>query len=660
MGKPINQNNNKDVNLTSKGVRWEGPSIPCLDLCHGDTVNSVVIKIAEKLCKLVEDYEDLATLDYSCVIDLCQTENCADLDDPTKVSLKGIFQILLNNDCKLKDLIDAVENQITTVVNGGIILGNLELGCLTAELTAICRDIDNYTLNDLLQCYINILCDHETTLVDLSSRILTLEQLVCSLSNIAATGIYTEPDIDVSCITGNPAPDNEMHSDATQIIATKVCEIETNLGSESDVNNALAQACLTDFLSNPDVIQSPTNLAQDEKNKWIVICAALERLKDIEDNCCSPVCDDIKIGFSLDSYSEGPPAEYTIKFNNGTGTSIPLGFTDCGSTITFSDQHGNTITVPITITNNTTEVIDVTGLFVTDPITAKINTCFTHTNGLECVDCFTQTIPAQTAGCKICKLCADNGAAGDQIQVQYHTDADPTVQTVILTQGACLTFDLPDEAPTLDSITVLTPGSLIEIITDGDCDPGLVIPTPIDPTCWFFPLPNQQNLITQISLEGQNCATNTDSITSYIYSNSTQVYNYLTLETTLGNISLNGNIYTVTNNTPSSTNAAYSDEFTIEPELPTFTSTYIPCAITPSGTIVYNDGGIKNICSGFPAASGQTDILNLVPTITGPFGIYVKLIGQISATPPMLEIEDPVTGDKFYSRGILSPGTCAC
>lgn len=634
MGNPINQNNNKDVNLTSKGVRWEGPSIPCLDLCHGDTVNSVVIKIAEKLCKLVEDYEDLATLDYSCVIDLCQTENCADLDDPTKVSLKGIFQILLNNDCKLKDLIDAVETQITTVVNGGIILGNLELGCLTAELTTICRDIDNYTLNDLLQCYINILCDHETTLVDLSSRILTLEQLVCSLSNIAATGIYTEPKINVVCITGDPLldpPDFQDHNVATTIITAKVCEIESNLGSESDVNNALAQACLTDFLSNPDVIQSPTNLAQDEKNKWIVICAALERLKDIEDNCCSPVCDDIKIGFSLDSYSEGPPAEYTIKFNNGTGTSIPLGFTDCGSTITLSDQHGNTVTVPITITNNTTEVIDVTGLFVTDPITAKINTCFTHTNGLECVDCFTQTIPAQTAGCKICKLCADNGAAGDQIQVQYHTDADPTVQTVILTQGACLTFDLPDEAPTLDSITVLTPGSLIEIITDGDCDPGLVIPTPIDPTCWFFPLPIPHTIASYD--EATDEFTVTDNF----------ILNYDELQLEIGTVSLTGNTCDIS----PATGLTTATTVQISPLFPTYTSTYITCEAVTGGI----EQGDATVGPGTPSM--------MYFNATLPFGVYFKVVGQISTNPPFLKLGDDLTGKPIFIQGELTD-PCPC
>lgn len=654
MGNPINQNNNKDLNLTSKGVKWEGPSIPCLDLCHGDTVNSVVIKIAEKLCKLVDDHEDLATLDYSCVIDLCQTENCADLDDPTKVSLKGIFQILLNNDCKLKDLIDAVETQITTVVNGGIVLGNLELGCLTAELTAICRDIENYTLNDLLQCYINILCDHETTLVDLSSRILTLEQLVCSLSNIAATGIYTEPDIDVSCITGNPAPDNEIHSDATQIIVTKVCEIETNLGSESDVNNALAQACLTDFLSNPDIIQTPTNLAQDEKNKWIVICSALERLKDIEDNCCSPICDDIKIGFSLDSFSEGPPAEYTLKFNNGTGTSIPLGFTDCGSTITLSDQHGNTLTVPITITNNTTEVIDVTSLFVTDPITAKINTCFTHTNGLECVDCFTQTIPAQTAGCKICKLCADNGAAGDQIQVQYHTDADPTVQTVILTQGACLTFDLPDETPTIDSITVITTGSLIEIVTDGDCDPGLVIPTPIDPTCWFFPLP-VPTPFAGIYVEGSNCAIPDGDVDSSYIDDASLIYTYSEIETDNGNISISGNIASYVTTASTLPSNSGSDSITMDVIVPVaIFSQYVDC-YTASGQVLFDDAGPLNTCAG---GAGQLESVSTTPGITtSPWGLYIKLYGQ--TTTPLLKLVDPLTGQNIYSKGEITL-VCPC
>ena len=122
MGNPINRNDNKSLNLTSKGVKWGGPSIPCLDLCTGDTVNSVVYKIAEKVCKLVTDYEELATLDYSCIIDLCNTENCSELDDPNKVSLKAIIQILLNNDCKLRELIETVEAQLSNTNNGGIVL----------------------------------------------------------------------------------------------------------------------------------------------------------------------------------------------------------------------------------------------------------------------------------------------------------------------------------------------------------------------------------------------------------------------------------------------------------------------------------------------------------------------------------------------------------
>lgn len=630
MGNPINQNNNSNVNLSGKAVKWDGPNIPCLDLCTGDTVTSVLYKMGTRVCELVADYEDLATLDFQCIIDLCT-------DCPQDYSIKTIIQLLLDNDCKLKDLITSLENQINNVENGGIVL-NLNLKCVEVELAKICRDTTNYTINDLLQCLINIICDNELEITDYGARILALEQLVCSLQDVVVAGEYTEPDIDVSCITGNPAPDNLIHNEATTLIAQTACDIREDLGASADVDNAIAQSCLTDFLTNPDIIQSPQNLAQDEKNKWVVICEVLDRLRDIEDNCCSPVCSDISIGFSV-AYDEGTN-EYTFTFNNGTGTFVPLGFTDCGSTMTLSDQHGNTLSaIPIDppdgITNNTVWALNAGSLFVTDPVTVKINTCFTHTNGLECVDCFTQTIPAQDVGCKVCKLCASGGDPGDQIQIQYHTLADATVQTVILTEGACLTFDLPDEEPTIDSITVMTPGSSIAIIPDGDCNGGLVIPPSIDPTCWFFPL------IVPDTLDQVDCSGAPDI---YVTTGLIPTYDELILQN--ATLTLSGN--TCISVSANGTNLGLAAN-SVSAAIPTsVSSSYIVC-MDSVGTYTQGDAGLNPNVELFYNNLTSTD-----------FGIYISLLGQSSSNPPLLKMIFPLTGKAFYAMGELVVGPCPC
>jgi len=72
--KPINRpNSNKNLIVSSSTITWEGPNIPCIDLCTGDTVSTVVYKIAEHICSIYSNIEDLKTLDLKCVIENCNS-----------------------------------------------------------------------------------------------------------------------------------------------------------------------------------------------------------------------------------------------------------------------------------------------------------------------------------------------------------------------------------------------------------------------------------------------------------------------------------------------------------------------------------------------------------------------------------------------------------
>lgn len=640
MGNPINQKNNK-INISGKGIKWDGPNIACLDLCTGDSVTSVVYKLAQKVCDLVENFEDLSTLNLECVIDLCS-------DCPEDYSLKTILQLLLDNDCKIQELITSIENQIKNQSNGGLVL-SLKLNCIEEELTKICRDIADYTINDLLQALINIICDHDAFIVETSSKILALEQLICSLQDAVVAGTYEEPELTFNCSSD---PDNgftAQHSEFTEFLSDKICAVQELVGTESDVTDALSQACL-DIYPLSDTIQFPQNLAQDEKNKWLLLCALAEKVKNLETGCCAPSCDDIKIGFSA-LYDEGTN-EFTFVFNNGTGTTIPSGFLDCGSTLTMSDQHGNTLSgiaidPPDGITNNTTFTTSAGSLFVTDPITVKINTCFSHTNGLECVDCFTQTIPAQDLGCKVCKICAVDGAVGDEIKIQYHTLADSDVQTVILTQGACLTFDLPDEEPTIDSVVVLTPGSSIVLEAGEDCGEDLVIPDPIENTCWFFPLPTPNSVIG-FFIEGSDCALPNATVLFTMMSGTSAIYEYKEILTDNGTFPFTGNVCSVV---PTASVAATNGDLVIQSLVlnGTYSTSYV-VADTPSGEIQFQiaDETVDS-CDGGAGVSVPVVFLPVVNS--SPWGITVELTGQVNA--PHLRVLDPITNQLITIQGEL-------
>ena len=40
--------------ISSNCVIWQGPDIPCIGICNGDTVSDVVGKLGEELCNILD------------------------------------------------------------------------------------------------------------------------------------------------------------------------------------------------------------------------------------------------------------------------------------------------------------------------------------------------------------------------------------------------------------------------------------------------------------------------------------------------------------------------------------------------------------------------------------------------------------------------------
>lgn len=375
MNRPISKKSH--VSPTSSMMRWDGPNIPCLNLCEGDNINNVVYEIATKVCKLVDDYQDLATLDYSCIIDLCNNNACADLSNPEKVSIKGIMQVLLNNDCKLIELIESVQSNIDQVQNNNLVF-ELDLKCLEPALISICKSTTNYSLNDLLQAMINVICMNNTTLTTLinNSEALTIqtENLVEAVEN----NTYEEPMVSSPCINDGVAL---LHSQFTVEVANAICDLLGLIGTSGEVATALS-ANLTSNLNN--------NLAQNEYNQWQFIQSLIDRITVLENGCCKHSCEDISLGF--ETVYNNVDDTYTTYFNYGTGTNIPPYFNDCGSTITISDEDGVSVTSPINITNSTVLTLAHTALSPSMAKTITVNSCLTDGN-ITCTQNITIEIP---------------------------------------------------------------------------------------------------------------------------------------------------------------------------------------------------------------------------------------------------------------------------
>lgn len=365
MGNPINRFK-KSSDIYSGSILWNGKDIPCIGLCNGDTVNEVIYKIATKICSMVSSYEDLSTLDYSCIIDLCNKSNCADLSNPEKVTLKLIFQTLLDNDCALQDLIKEIENRINNIKNSGLIF-NLNLNCIEDALVAICKSTEDYSLNDLLQAMINVICDNQDKINTITNNVNSLSTSVNNLTELVESSAYTEPFLTDDCAietinNGSPL----ILSDFVEQLTYKMCSLYTALGTLEQLQSAL----------NLDpTIPKATNLAQNEYNQWVIINNLKDRIEYLENNCCNQTCEDINLGFSINWDTE--EEKIVIVFDSLAGTNIPPAFTDCGSTIILTDTEGNSVVNYVTITNNSTFLFNVDSL-ANGTITATLTSCFAN------------------------------------------------------------------------------------------------------------------------------------------------------------------------------------------------------------------------------------------------------------------------------------------
>lgn len=91
MGKNTNSKPNGCVASSSECVIWNGPDIPFLNLCTGDTISTVVAGIADKVCNLIT-ITSVGSYDFACL----DTEGCS------PKNFIELFQLTLDALCEIK------------------------------------------------------------------------------------------------------------------------------------------------------------------------------------------------------------------------------------------------------------------------------------------------------------------------------------------------------------------------------------------------------------------------------------------------------------------------------------------------------------------------------------------------------------------------------
>jgi len=281
--------------ISSNCVIWQGPDIPCINLCTGDSVSDVVAKMAERLCLIVNQL-DMSLLDLSCFNPLCPTVN----------DIQELLQFILNKICELENVtVDPVQAggcpddciiTIAACFQTADFLGNL---VTTLSLKDYVVKIGNEICTILTASAANT-----ASIEDLDTRVTFIENNCCSTS--PATVNITTP----GCIGNNTTKTIQVYLTDFE---TAFCSLRTATGTPVDINTTLSYQCISGadatlgsvgtYAGLPGWINSPLNLAQNVQDLWLIICDQRLAIQNLQSSlvtvqadllaCCAPTCADI-------------------------------------------------------------------------------------------------------------------------------------------------------------------------------------------------------------------------------------------------------------------------------------------------------------------------------------------------------------------------------
>lgn len=393
---------------TSTCTTWTGQSIPALGIVSGQTMTDTVYRIA---CQVVETAKglDLGDMDLSCLLDKTPIL-------PENKNVKLILQLLLDNQCTLKTLIDQAGSSSSNTPD--IVVNMKCLKIFDAFGNELPQD-----LNQSLQSIINQVC---TSVGDISTLKTTAQSLQDQIDNIPTPIPYTEPLI-VTCIT----PTAKGVSAQLPLVAQDYCNYKNVVGQIVDAQQAVArqpQGLNTQLGTTDGWILNPQNLSQSDNNQWLTISNLLSRIANIENNCCKATCKDIKLSMLVAVNTDGDAI--SITFSTFLGTSIPSGFIDTGdSVLTITDKNNNFAQYPILVSEDAKQgPFSFNGLDTSGVLTASVSASLSS-GTLTCQKCVSKLFTPGSA-CPVC-LITGTGTTGITTIV-YKVPGSTVIQTLLV------------------------------------------------------------------------------------------------------------------------------------------------------------------------------------------------------------------------------------
>lgn len=395
---------------SSNCISWEGPDLPCIELCRGDSITKVVYKAAVLLCQIKNEL-DLSDVDLKNLFDIC-----AACPQPAK-TLQNILQLLIN---KVKSLQELVED-LDPGSGGEEILIRIA-SCFrstdgTGDVIAELKHSD-YTKVIGLQ-----VCEILVELAGINTRLTSMEEDVDDLRDRVQ-------------VLENGDNGLEQLQERVDDLEIGVSGLVTVLGSNSQLAQITSEECtptgpgnsVTSLASgNGSALWtgSSSNVAESVKRVWLAVCDLRSAVKIIQDNCCKISCDDIVVDFDIRLSDDRTQASLFFAFKSH----LPVGFKDVnvlGNKLTVTDGSGSTSQFFIKIAEEVQNPEGISLDFSGTPLNPSLDYFFSmdvaiKSESLTCVKCINKTVTYKDT-CSYCEISVTGSGDGGSLIIFYQDE----------------------------------------------------------------------------------------------------------------------------------------------------------------------------------------------------------------------------------------------
>jgi hypothetical protein len=340
---------------TSNCVTWQGPDLPCLHLCTGDTVSDVVFKLATEVCN-IQAVIDLSTINLSGLATFCTTAQA-----PATLSLISALQYLTDKITCLAGIIPPHPAEEVLLFVDPCLGG-------TVGVEYVYSDVINFITNKLVDI-LGSHCDSTNVIDELFGLCESLQIHVTSVAT-SVTNIQTQLNDYIDSQTVNVSTCSQLTSpasikDVVQEIESQVCTLANVLDNSAVPSYSKGASAISAAISTGNSYTTGaislseggnlsdmtgwkpniTGLGDTLSNIWVALADVRAAVQLIQENCCKVTCNSINVDFI--SRIDVVAQTLTLDFSSSI---IPIGFVDNGTNISITDING----IAVHITTNGT------------------------------------------------------------------------------------------------------------------------------------------------------------------------------------------------------------------------------------------------------------------------------------------------------------------